>query len=231
VEEPVIKLDRQDAVWIMTMCNGENRFNRQSLDALHGALDTVEACDPPVALVTTGEGKYFSNGYDLEQMATVPDEIAGLAADLHRLLGRLTALPLITVAAVNGHAFGGGAQLAIAHDYVIMRADRGYWCLPEADLGLPLTPEMFAVITAKLPARTAQEAIMTGRRYDGSDAVAAGIAHRAVAEDQVLAEAIALAAPLAAKDRRTLIEHRRLLYGEVMTICGVGQGTGGRIGP
>ncbi len=126
---------------------------------------------------------------------------------------------------MNGHAFGGGAQLAIAHDYVIMRADRGYWCLPEADLGLPLSPEMFAVITAKLPARTAQEAIMTGRRYGGSDAVAAGIAHRAVAEDRVLAEAIALAAPLAAKDRRTLVEHRRLLYGEVMAICGVGLGT------
>jgi len=222
----VIKLDRQDAVWILTMCNGENRFNRQSLDALHGALDTVEACDPPVALVTTGEGKFFSNGYDLEWMANVPDEIAGLAADLHRLLGRLTALPLITVAAVNGHAFGGGAQLAIAHDYVIMRSGRGYWCLPEADLGLPLTPEMFAVITAKLPARTAQEAIMTGRRYGGDEAVAAGIAHRAVSEDRVLAEATALAALHAAKDRRTLAAHRRLLYGEVMAICGIGPGTG-----
>lgn len=216
----MIKLDRQGAVWVLTMCNGENRFNAPSLGALHGALDTIEACDPPVALVTTGEGKFYSNGNDLEWMATVPDQVESVVADLHRLLGRMIGLPLITVAAVNGHAFGAGAQLAIAHDFVIMRSDRGYWCLPEADIGLPLTPEMFAVITAKLPTRTAQEAIMTGRRYGGADAVTAGIAHRAAAEDQVLTSAIALAGELADKDRRTLTEHRRLCYGEAMALCG-----------
>jgi enoyl-CoA hydratase/carnithine racemase len=222
----VIKLDRQAAVWVLTMCNGENRFNRQSLDALHGALDTIEACDPPVALVTTGDGKFYSNGYDLEWMASAPEQAPGVAADLHRLLGRMIGLPMITVAAVNGHAFGGGAQLAIAHDFVVMRADRGYWCLPEADLGLPLTPQMYAVIAAKLPKRTAHEAIMTGRRYGGADAAAAGIAHRAVSADLVLADAIALGAELAGKERGTLAEHRRLLYGGVMTLCGAGPAAG-----
>jgi len=114
------------------------------------------------------------------------------------------------------------AQLAIAHDFVIMRADRGYWCLPEADLGLPLTPEMFAIISAKLPRRTAHEAITTARRYGGADAVAAGIAHRAVGADRVLADAITLAAELAGRDRRTLAEHKRLLYGEATRLCGAG---------
>jgi enoyl-CoA hydratase/carnithine racemase len=222
----LIKLDRQAAVWVLTMCDGENRFNRQSLDALHGALDTLEASDPPVALVTTGEGKFYSNGYDLGWMASAPDQVEGVAADLHRLLGRMLGLPMITVAAVNGHAFGGGAQLAIAHDFVVMRADRGYWCLPEADLGLPLTPQMYAVIAAKLPKRTAHEAITTGRRYGGAEAATAGIAHRAVSADRVLADSISLGAELAGKDRRTLAEHRRLLYGGVMTLCGAGPAAG-----
>jgi enoyl-CoA hydratase/carnithine racemase len=216
----VIKLDRQDAVWILTMCDGENRFNRDSLDALHGALDTVQASAGPAALVTTGEGKFYSNGNDLDWLVGAPDEIDGFMTDLHRLLGRVIGLPLVTVAAVNGHAFGAAAMLAVAHDFVIMRADRGYWCLPEADLGLPLTPAMFAVISAKLPKRTAHEAIVTARRYGGAAAQAAGIAHRAVGQEQVLAEAIAMAAELAGKDRRTLVEHRRLLYGDVISRCG-----------
>jgi enoyl-CoA hydratase/carnithine racemase len=79
---------------------------------------------------------------------------------------------------------------------------------------------MYAVIAAKLPKRTAHEAITTGRRYGGADAATAGIAHQAVSADRVLADAIALGAELAGKDRRTLAEHRRLLYGGVMTLCG-----------
>lgn len=73
----MIKLDRQDAVWILTMCDGENRFNRDSLDALHGALDTVQASAGPAALVTTGEGKFYSDGNDLDWLVRAPAELAG----------------------------------------------------------------------------------------------------------------------------------------------------------
>jgi enoyl-CoA hydratase/carnithine racemase len=217
----MIKLDRSDAVWILTMGGGENRFHADSLDALHAALDQVEASSPPVALVTTGAGKFYSNGLDLDALATAPAGADDVIAGLHRLLGRMITFPMVTVAAVNGHAFAAGAMLAVAHDLAVMRSDRGYLCLPEADLGLPLTPAMFAVVTAKLPARAAQEAIVTGRRYGGTDAAVAGIVHRAVAEDRVLADATELAAGLAGKDRRTLAEHKRLLYGSAATACGV----------
>ena len=101
-----------------------------------------------------------------------------------------------------------------------MREDRGYWCLPEADLGLPLTPEMFSVITAKIPARTGQEAILTGRRYGGPDAAAAGIVHHVAAEDEVVNRAVRIAAGLAAKDRATLTQHKRMLYAGAIKACG-----------
>jgi len=189
------------------------------VDALHAALDEVEAVEGPCALVTTGSGKFFSNGLDLDWLGA-GEGTEGFLDDVHRLLGRVLGLNVYTVAAINGHAFAGGAMLASAHDRAVMRQDRGYWCLPEVDLGLPLTPEMHAVLAAHLPPATLAEAALTGRRYPGSEAVAAGIAAEAVPEDAVVARAVEIAAELASKDRGVLRAHKRLLYGEAISICG-----------
>lgn len=216
----MVELDRDGDVWILRMRDGENRFNQGFLDGFNAALDRVEAAEGPRALVTTGEQKFYSNGLDLDWLAANGADAPAFLDRAHRLFGRLIGFPAATVAAVNGHAFGDGAVLALAHDFAVMRQDRGYWCLPEADLGLPVTPEMFAVIATRLPARTAQEAILTGRRYGGRDAAAAGIVRETAAQDQVLARAVQVAAGLAAKDRATLAEHKRMLYAEAIAACG-----------
>ena len=154
----MIDLDRDGDVWILRMDDGENRFNRRWLNAFNGALDRVEAAEAPAALVTTGVRKFYTNGMDLDWLATISAEAAGFLAEVNRLFARLLGFPVATAAAVNGHAFGAGAVLAVAHDVVVMREDRGDPRLPEADLGFPITPSMFAVIAAKLRGRTAQEA-------------------------------------------------------------------------
>jgi enoyl-CoA hydratase/carnithine racemase len=212
----LIELDRDGSVFVLRMRGGENRFSLDWLDEVNAALDRVQATEGPAALVTTGEGKFYSNGMDLDWLATVPEQAGDYLIAIYRLLGRVLSFPAITVAAVNGHAFGGGAQLAVAHDFAVMRADRGYWCMPEADLGLPLTPEYVSLLRAKLPGRALHEALVTGRRYGGPDAMAAGIVDQVAGEDEVLAQAVKLAADLAGKDRRTLAEHKRLLYGEAI---------------
>jgi Delta3-Delta2-enoyl-CoA isomerase len=212
----LIELDRDGSVFVLRMQGGENRFSLELLDAVSVALDRVQATEGPVALVTTGEGKFYSNGMDLDWLATVPEQAGDYLAAIYRVLGRVLSFPAVTVAAVNGHAFGGGALLAVAHDFAVMRADRGYWCMPEADLGLALSAEYAGLLRAKLPARALQEAVVTGRRYGGPDALAAGLVHQVASEDEVLSQAIKLAADLAGKDRRTLAEHKRLLYGEAI---------------
>jgi enoyl-CoA hydratase/carnithine racemase len=217
-----IGIGRAGEVWILRMRSGENRFTAESVAAINEALDQAEPAEGPAALVTTGDGKFYSNGLDLDWLAGAAQEAGDFLDSVHRLLGRVMGFPAVTVAAVNGHAFAVGAMLAVTHDFVIMREDRGYWCLPEADLGLPLTPQMFAVIAAKLPRRTAQEAIVTGRRYSAREAQAAGIVHRTASEADVLADAVAMARKLAGKDRAALAEHKRLLYGEVIRVCGAG---------
>jgi len=217
----MIELEQRGDVYVMHMRNGENRYNWDSIRGLHTALDQVEAVEGPVALVTTGEGKFFSNGLDLDWLlAAAADESDGFLPEVHRLLGRVLGFPAVTVAAVNGHAFAGGGMLASAHDYVVMREDRGYWCLPEVDLGLPLTPGMYAVVAAHVPRQTMHDAALTGRRYSGPEALDAGIVDEVAAEEGVLDRAVELAAALADKDREVIREHKRLLYGDAINLLG-----------
>ena len=215
----MIDLTTDGDVRILTMDDGENRFDLESVAALHAALDEVEAVEGPCALVTTGTGKFFSNGLDLDWMMGGDEIPKGFVDDVHRLFGRVLGLDVYTVAAVNGHAFAGGAMLSAAHDAIVMRADRGFWCVNEVDLGLPFSPAMFATLQTKLPAATLTEASLTGRRYGGAEAVAAGIATEAVPVDQVLPRAIELAASMAGKHRDVLRAHKRYLRGAAIDTC------------
>src|SRR5947209_16138703 len=106
-----IELEQRGDVWVLAMRSGENRFNRDSIDALHGALDRVERADGPVALVTTGDGKFYSNGLDLDWLMSSASgrSTATFIDDVHRLFGRVHGFAGVTVAAVNGHAYAAGA--------------------------------------------------------------------------------------------------------------------------
>ena len=110
----------------------ENRFHPDWLAALHALIDEAEASRGPAALVTAGDGKFYSTGADLEWGAANPDHIDRYLSEVQGLLARILTLPMPTVAAVNGHAFGAGAFLTAAHDHRVMRADRGYICFPES---------------------------------------------------------------------------------------------------
>lgn len=215
-----LTVTRHGDVAVLQMSDGENRFNLDSLWHWHQTLGELEASDGPLAVVVTGTDKFFSNGLDLDRMSAHPDESGEIVGLVHQLLGRLYVLPAYTVAAINGHAFAGGAMLSCACDVRVMRDDRGYWCLPEVDLGLPLTEAMFAAVTARLPRAAAHDAIMTGRRYTAAEAAALGIVEHTAAEPDVLDRAIELAAVMAPKDRSVIATHKRMLFGEVAAACG-----------
>ncbi len=211
-------LDRSDDVFVLDLGDTENRFHPDWLAAVDAALDEVERADGPRALVTTATGKFFSNGLDLDWLGAHPDRYEGYVRDVHALLARVLALPVITVAALQGHVFAAGAMLSLAHDLRVMRADRGFWCLPEADIAIPFTPAMSALIQARLAPQTAHEAMTTARRYGGGDARTAGIVDHAVAEDAVRSTALDLAAAQTAKAGTTLATIKTRMYAPVLAL-------------
>lgn len=196
-------LEREGDVFILYLGNrdevdNENRFHPDWITAVHAALDEVEAHEGPAALVTAATGKYYTNGLDTEWLFANMDSFGEYLDRVHTIYSRLLAFPMTTVAAVQGHAFGAGAMLATAHDLRVMRSDRGFYSLPEAQLNMPFTVGMNALMTAQLPRTTAVEAMTTSRRYGGADALAAGIVNQVADEAELLGTAVARAAATAA---------------------------------
>jgi Delta3-Delta2-enoyl-CoA isomerase len=205
-------LKRDDDVYVLDLGDGENRFHPDWLAAVSTALDEVERAPAPRALVTTASSKIYSNGLDLDWLGQNADQLQSYVAQVHGLLARMLAFPAATVAAIPGHAFAAGAMFALAHDFRVMRADRGFFCLPEVDINIPFTPGMAALIQCKLTPATALEAMTTGRRFGGTDAATAGLVDAAVPEDEVLTAALDRVRPLVGKTPQTLGAIKAQMY-------------------
>ncbi|PQP18750.1 enoyl-CoA hydratase-related protein [Rhodococcus opacus] len=214
-------LDRDGDVFILYLGNegetdNENRFHPDWIDATHAALDEVESHEGPAALVTTATGKFFTNGLDTTWIFANTDKLPEYLDRVHTIYSRLLAFPMATVAAVQGHSFGAGAMLATSHDFRVMRADRGFYCLPEVSLNMPFTVGMSALLNTRLPKQTAVEAMTTGRRFGGSDALAAGIVDEIADGDGVLAAAVTRAAALTATRGANLAGIKRGIHHDAL---------------
>lgn len=220
----MIDLSREGDVFVLRFDAPENRFRPDNLAAWHEALDEVEGAGNPAALVTTGTGKFYSNGLDLEWLMGAADEETRKTyiPTVLGLMARILTFPTITVAAINGHAFGAGAQLSLAHDYRVMRSERGYWCMPEIDMKAPLHPGMTAIIQARLPRQTAHELIVTGTRYTAEAALAQRIVDHAVPESEVLPKATEIAAALASKADPAMHVLKQGMYPNTLAALGLG---------
>jgi enoyl-CoA hydratase/carnithine racemase len=203
-----------DGVFVATWRDGENRLNLDSLARLNEILDEVEASTGPAAFVLTGEGKFFSNGLDLGRFGHNPTELLATLEVLKRTIGRLLVLPVWTVAAINGHCFAGGGLLSMGFDERVMRDDRGFWCMNEAEIGMRLEDDLWSILANRLPKATVVKAAATAHRFAGPDAHQWGIVEELAAEAEVVPRAVALAQGRAHLDRATLRHHKNKAHGD-----------------
>jgi enoyl-CoA hydratase/carnithine racemase len=221
----VIHLDRDGPVFVARMDDGENRMNQGWLDAVTAVLDEVEAAPLPKALVTTGSGKFYSNGLDLDWLMTGEVDMESWVAGVEKVFARTLGASYVTVAACNGHTFAAGAMLATAHDFRVMREDRGFFCLPEVDLGIPLTPGMNALMASRIPVVALHEVLVTGKRFGGAEAAAKHIVDEAVAEDNLMPRAIEIAGSLADKAGPTMGVIKGRLYADAIRLLTASEDT------
>jgi enoyl-CoA hydratase/carnithine racemase len=212
----MVTLTKEEDVFILDLGNDENRFTPDWIAGVSSALTEVAQASGPRALVTRGEGKFWSNGLDLDWLIANRDQTLPYISSVQNLLIQCLELPVYSIAVLQGHCFAAGALLALSHDTRAMRSDRGFFCLPEVDLGIPFTPGMSMLIQGKLSKRAAHESMTTGRRYGGEDALEFGIADWIAGEEDLVTRAMEQAAPLAAKAGPTLAAIRSRMYADAI---------------
>jgi Delta3-Delta2-enoyl-CoA isomerase len=209
-----LDVTREGDVVVAVWRDGENRLNTDSIGELEQLCDRIEREDGACALVLSGEGKFFSNGLDLDRFAGDPGALAETIARFHPLLGRLFVLPCYTVAAINGHAFAGGAMLSCAFDHRVMREDRGYWCVNEVQIGLALDEGMWSILAHRVPRATAARAAITAHRFGGPEALSGGIVDEVASADELLDVAIAVAQSHTSLNRKAIRYQKRVIHGD-----------------
>jgi enoyl-CoA hydratase/carnithine racemase len=211
-----IAVTRHDDVRVLTWNEGENRINHDSLARLNEVLDEIDAIDieAKLAVVLAGRGKFFSNGLDLGRFEPFSDEYESTLLELQRTIGRILVFPAYTVAAINGHAFAGGALLVCAFDHRVMREDRGYWCVNEVEIGLALSEGLWSILANRVPRASATQAALTAHRFGGPEAMSAGIVDTVASEDEVLNVAVAVAQAATKLDRRSIRYQKRVIHGD-----------------
>ena len=218
----MITLEKKDSIYYLTMDSKENRWNTTFVRDIAEALDEIENDEGPGALITSSTNpKFFSNGLDLDWMQSPENHPDGgdrevFGEEFMYLMGRVITLPIPTVCAINGHAFGAGFMFALSHDIRIMREDRGFLCANEMQLGLPIPRPELALFKHKVPANAFFETVQLSKRWTGSDALNAGIIQGVSSLEELPEVAQNKATELAplANNRKNFGHQKEMLYGE-----------------
>ncbi len=218
----VIKLEKKESIYFLNLAANENRWNTTFVREIAKALDEIEKDVGPGALITSSENpKFFSNGLDLDWMQNPKSNPDGGDRDVFgkefmHLMGRFITLPLPTVCAINGHAFGAGFMLALTHDVRIMREDRGFLCANEMQLGLSIPRPELSLFKHKIPANAFYETVQLSKRWTGTDALEAGIVQATSSFEELPELAVKKAEELAplATDRKNFGYQKEMLFGE-----------------
>jgi enoyl-CoA hydratase/carnithine racemase len=226
--EAMVELDQRGDVFVLTLTAGENRWNTTFVRAIDAALDAVAASEGPAALVmASADAKFFSNGLDLDWMRSRDEHPGGdrkvFANEAMTLFGRMITFPVPTVCAIGGHAFGAGLMIALCHDVRVMRADRGYLCANEVELGMAIPEPELALFRHKVPMHAFYETVQLARRWSGPDALAHGMVQHLAEAGDVLPKAVEVAAGLArlGRNREVFGWMKEHIYGEHAAINGV----------
>ena len=219
----LIEYELDENVAVVTMNSGENRFNLAFLDEFLSVLDTIENnTDANALVVRSSHEKIFSNGIDLDWLVPFiqkndADTAKKFLYTMNSLFKRLLIYPMPTIAAITGHAFAGAAILCCAFDFRFMRSDRGFFCFPEVDLGIPFLPGMIAIAKKAIPMYKLEEMKYTGKRLTAYECEEHHIVMKACHINDLMSEALSFAKGLN-KGRKIIRAMKEGMYKDIVHV-------------
>lgn len=220
----IIEWKKDGAVAVLSMNNGENRHNPGFVKAMQQILDDVmKDADIQALVITSADERYWCLGVDIDWLGIQMQNLAfqtikNFMYDMNGIFKTLLTLPVPVIAAINGHAFGNGAILSCACDFRFMKADRGYFCFPEVDLGIPFLPGMIAFVRKAIPEYKFNELKLTGKRAGASELQDAHVIKKACPDaSSLMEEALAFARGFN-KKRGIFGKHKKRMYRRIIEI-------------
>jgi len=195
----IIEYELDEHVAILTMNGDENRFNFNFFEAFLDALNEIEnKTEASVLVVNSSNPKIWSNGIDLAWLRPAVQEGGAevqkkFSLQMNQLHRRILTYPMITIAAITGHAFAGGGILSCCFDFRFMRSDRGWLCFPEVDLHIPFRPSLIAIVKKAVPMYKFEEMKYTGKRLTGPECEEHHIVMKACPLDELMDEVMTFA--------------------------------------
>ena len=221
---PIMTWIKDETVAIITMTNGENRQNLAFAKTLNSMLDEIIADKTISALIlTSNDEKNFSQGIDVMWITDLMQKnehqpVIDFINEMDNVFKKLLLYPVPVIAAINGHAFGNGSIMSCACDFRFMRSDRGFFCFPEVNIGIPFRWAMNAFVEKAIPLHILSQMQFTGNRYTAPELEKHNIIVKACAnQEDLMASAIAFAKTLQ-KKRGILGEMKKRMYNDIIKV-------------
>ena len=177
-----------------------NTYNRRFIDDLNQAIDEIRFDESIAAVVMTSDlPKFFSAGADIGMFRTVTSKVRAMTIlHMHEVLLKIEHTPKVFIAAIGGHCLGGGMEIALANDFRFAAEGDYRLGVPEVTLGLLPGNGGTQRLPRLIGRQKAMELLLTGKPLDPKTALSLGIVDRLVPANQLLPDAVAFAASLAA---------------------------------
>ena len=220
----IIEWQKDDTIAVIKLNNGENRQNLEFAQCFTRILDEIiEDNAVTAAVITSADEKFWSLGVDIDWLGKQFgeqnfDNIKKFMYGMNQVFTKLLLLPVPVIAAINGHAFGNGAILACACDFRLMKSDRGYFCFPEVDLGIPFLPGMVAFVRKAVPEYKFNEMKLTGKRAGAAELAESHVILKSCANsEELMAESLGFARTFT-KKRGIFGEHKKRMHKHIVQV-------------
>jgi len=215
---------KDETIAIITMTNGPNRQNLEFAKTLNTMLDEIVSDKTISALIiTSNDEKNFSQGIDVEWiMGKMQNNdhqpVIDFINEMDDVFKKLLLYPIPVIAAINGHAFGNGSILSCACDFRFMRSDKGFFCFPEVNLGIPFRWGMNAFLKKAIPQHVLSQMQFTGNRYTAPEMEQHHIIVKACANQEDLMTTAITFAKTFQKKRGIFGELKKRLHNDIIKV-------------
>lgn len=226
-------LEKRGNIFLLRLTgDDEHRLNPTLIASVRSALAEVKSQSTKGSvLITSAEGKFFSNGFDLRyaqaagSVQGAKDRLMSMVEIFKPLVADFISLPMPTIAAITGHAAAAGLMLAMGHDYITMRSDKGVLYMSELDIGMTLPDYFNAMFRSKIGSPSARRALLLrASKVRAEEAVGMGIIDSVHSNGmETLEAAVRLGEDLSKKkwEGKVYAEMRKSLYPELCGILGL----------